>query len=130
MTAGYPWDRSSRMVLEKVESMDVSHLAEAIGAKLGVCTTSNYSLNVHDFDDHHTEVNDALVKDMDVAAIAWLSQLHGTAYVGLKVMSDILDGDKPTQEEFMDNLGMAAKSLQEALPKVIEQVCQSKRDEL
>mmetsp|Transcript_18126 Transcript_18126/g.27183 ORF Transcript_18126/g.27183 Transcript_18126/m.27183 type:complete len:263 (+) Transcript_18126:158-946(+) len=113
----------------KIESMDVSHLAEVIGAKLGVCTTGN-SLDAHDIDDHHMKVNDASVKDMEAAAIAWSCQLHGTPYVGLKVVTDIVDGDKPTQEEFMENLGTAAKSLQEALPKVIEQVCGSKRDEL
>jgi 5'-methylthioadenosine nucleosidase len=38
-------------------------------------------------------------------------------------VTDIVDGDRPAQEEFMENLSVAAKSLQDALPKVIEFVC-------
>ena len=37
-------------------------------------------------------------------------------------VTDIVDGDKPTEEEFLENLGAAAKSLQEALPRVLEAV--------
>ena len=113
----------------KIDTMDVSELANTMGAKLGVCTTGN-SLDAHDIDNQHMEANDASVKDMEAAAIAWSCQLHGTPYVGLKVVTDIVDGDKPTQEEFMENLGTAAKSLQEALPKVIEHVCGSTQNEL
>ena len=45
-------------------------------------------------------------------------------------MTDIVDGDKPTEEEFMENLASAAKSLQTALPKVIDYVCDKGHDEL
>ena len=40
----------------------------------------------------------------------------------LKVVTDIVDGDRPTQEEFLENLGAAAKSLQLALPKMINYI--------
>ena len=33
-------------------------------------------------------------------------------------------------EEFLENLGTAAQSLQSALPKVIDYVCDKKHDEL
>ena len=39
--------------------------------------------------------------------------------VALKSVTDVVDGDKPTPEEFLENLGTAAKSLQEALPKLL-----------
>jgi len=113
----------------KIESVNVSNLAKMMDAKMGVCTTGN-SLDKHDIDDHHMEENDASVKDMEAAAIAWSCSLHGTPHFGLKVVTDIVDGDKPTQEEFFENLGTAAKSLQEALPKVVEHVCGRKHDEL
>ena len=35
-----------------------------------------------------------------------------------------------TDEEFLENLGTAAQSLQSALPKVIDYVCDKKHDEL
>lgn len=113
----------------KIDSVDVSNLAKSMNAKMGVCTTGN-SLDKHDIDDYHMENNDASVKDMEAAAIAWSCELHGTPYFGLKVVTDIVDGDKPTQEEFFENLGTAAKSLQEALPKVVEHICGRNHDEL
>lgn len=113
----------------KIESLNVGKLATLLDAKMGVCTTGN-SLDKHDVDDYHMENNDASVKDMEAAAIAWSCQLHDTPYIGLKVVTDIVDGDKPTQEEFFENLGTAAKSLQEALPKVVEHICGKSHDEL
>jgi len=38
----------------------------------------------------------------------------------------VFDGDKPTQEEFFENLASAAKSLQKAIPKVLDYVCDHK----
>ncbi len=113
----------------KVESTSVESLATEISAKLGVCTTGN-SLDAHDIDHHHMSKNGASVKDMEAAAIAWSCEMHKTPHFGIKVVTDIVDGDKPTQEEFMENLGTAAKSLQEALPKVIEYICGKGHDEL
>ncbi|KAL3785193.1 hypothetical protein ACHAWO_011938 [Cyclotella atomus] len=113
----------------KISSTSVENLANHIDAKLGVCTTSN-SLDFHEVDSHHMLENDASVKDMEAAAIAWSAEMFGTPHFGVKVVTDIVDGDKPTQEEFLENLGSAAKSLQEALPKVIEFVCDKKHDEL
>lgn len=113
----------------KIDSLSVTELAKAMDAKLGVCTTGN-SLDKTDTDDYHMEQNDASVKDMEAAGIAWSCQLHDTPYVGLKVVTDIVDGDKPTMDEFLENLGTAAKSLQEALPKVIENICGRSHDEL
>lgn len=113
----------------KIDSVDVSNLAKLMNAKMGVCTTGN-SLDKHDIDDFHMESNDASVKDMEAAAIAWSCQLHNTPYFGLKVVTDIVDGDKPTQEEFFENLGAAAKSLQDALPKVVELICGKSHNEL
>mmetsp|Transcript_28705 Transcript_28705/g.43884 ORF Transcript_28705/g.43884 Transcript_28705/m.43884 type:complete len:278 (+) Transcript_28705:63-896(+) len=113
----------------KVSSTGVKNLAETMGAKLGICTTGN-SLDAHSDDHHHMSENDASVKDMEAAAIAWSCELHKTPHFGLKVVTDIVDGDKPTQEEFLENLGTAAKSLQEALPKVVEFICGKNHDEL
>ena len=36
-----------------------------------------------------------------------------------QVGTDIVDGGRPTHEEFMENLGTAAASLQQALPKCL-----------
>jgi len=89
--------------------------------KLGVCTTGN-SLDKTEEDDKHMLANDASVKDMEAAAIAWTCELHQTPFMGIKVVTDICDGHIATQDEFLANLQAASKSLQEALPQVLEYV--------
>ena len=113
----------------RIASTSVENLASHLDAKLGVCTTGN-SLDFHEVDSQHMIDNDASVKDMEAAAIAWASETWNVPHFGVKVVTDIVDGDKPTQEEFFENLGTAAKSLQEALPRVIDFVCDKKHDEL
>ena len=113
----------------RIESMSVENLAAHLDAKLGVCTTGN-SLDFHELDSHHMLQNDASVKDMEAAAIAWASEMWSVPHFGVKVVTDIVDGDRPAHEEFMENLGTAARSLQDALPKVIDYVCAKKHDKL
>lgn len=64
--------------------------------------------------------HDASVKDMEAASLAWVMDLNKTPFVALKVVTDIVDGDRPTHEEFMEHLSAASKSLQEKLPKILE----------
>lgn len=113
----------------RIESVITKQLAAEIDAKMGVCTTAN-SLDKHEVDEFHMKENDASVKDMEAAAIAWSCSLYDTPHFGVKVVTDIVDGDKPTQEEFFENLGHAARRLQEALPLVINYVCGKEHDEL
>jgi 5'-methylthioadenosine nucleosidase len=113
----------------RLESILATNLAETHNFKQGVCTTGN-SLDKTEVDDHHMLSNDASVKDMEAAAIAWSAHLHKVPYLGVKVVTDIVDGHRPTQDEFLENLHKAAASLQDALPKVIEHVCGRNHDEL
>jgi 5'-methylthioadenosine nucleosidase len=109
--------------------VNVEKLASALDFKFGVCTTGN-SLDWTEEDDKHMIANDASVKDMEAAAIAWSCELHGKPFVGVKVVTDIVDGDRATEEEFMENLHTASKSLQAALPKVLDYVCGKEHHEL
>ncbi len=113
----------------KLETLVADKLAALHGFKQGLCTTGN-SLDYTDTDDKHMELNDASIKDMEAAAVAWSAHLYSKPYLGIKVVTDIVDGDKPTQEEFLENLSTAALSLQEALPKVIAHTCGKRHDEL
>lgn len=66
------------------------------------------------------EVN-AVAKDMEGAAVAWAAELAGNVpIVGIKVVTDVVDGNKPTQEEFLENLQTASKSLQVHVLKVLD----------
>ena len=57
---------------------------------------------------------------MEAAAIAWAAALSGTPFIALKVVTDIVDGDRPTEVEFFENLATAASKLQDMVPRVIE----------
>lgn len=61
----------------------------------------------------------ASVKEMEAAAIAWVASLFNKPMFCIKAVTDIVDGDKPTQEEFLENLHTAAAALQQVLPKVL-----------
>ena len=96
-------------------------LADQLQYKTGVVSTGN-SLDKTDECDKHMLANDASVKDMEAAAIAWSCALMQKPFLGVKVVTDIVDGDVPSHEEFMANLAAASKSLQTALPLVLDAV--------
>lgn len=73
---------------------------------------------------------DASVKDMEAAAVAWVADLSNTKLLVVKVVTDIVDSDRPTQEQFFENLATAAKSLQEAVPKIVDFVIGKKISDL
>lgn len=73
---------------------------------------------------------DASVKDMEGGGIAWVAHLAGLPYFCVKVVTDIVDGDRPTHEEFLQNLGTAANSLRDALPKVVKFVAKKRTIDL
>lgn len=104
----------------KCSSLPTDKLREALGAKGGVCSTSD-SLDHTPSDDAQMLANDAATKDMESAAVHWACKISGDVpHFGVKVVTDIVDGDRPSHEEFMENLGSAATSLQNILPKVLE----------
>jgi len=113
----------------KITTMCPINMAENMGYKTGLCTTGN-SLDKVEKDDELMEANDASVKDMEAAAIAWVCVMNNIPYLGVKVVTDIVDGDVPTQDEFLANLAAAAQSLQTALPKVLDYVAEKAIDEL
>ena len=41
-----------------------------------------------------------------------VAHLHGVPFLALKAITDIVDGERPAQEEFLENLHMAAQALQ------------------
>jgi 5'-methylthioadenosine nucleosidase len=65
---------------------------------------------------------DASVKDMEGAGVAWVAHLATVPLVCVKVVTDIVDGEHPTQDEFLQNLSAAAESLKHSLPRVISYV--------
>ena len=86
--------------------------------KEGTVTTSN-SLDYTAEDEARMLANGASVKEMEAAAIADVAQGCGVPFMALKVITDIVDGGRLTQDEFAENLGTAAASLQRAVPAAL-----------
>lgn len=76
------------------------------------------------------EVN-AVAKDMEGAAVAWAAELAGNVpIIGIKVVTDVVDGDKPAHEEFLENLQTASTNLQVNVLKVLSFVLNRPIDDL
>jgi|TARA_B110000971_G_scaffold137842_1_gene140943 5'-methylthioadenosine nucleosidase len=102
-----------------IDSIATPNLTKLLKAKNGVCTTGN-SLDHCKEDDEIMANNNASCKDMEAAAIASICKMCDVPHFGVKVVTDIVDGDRPPFEEFMENLGSAAQSLQATLPAVLD----------
>ena len=94
-------------------------LADHLGAKVGVLTTGD-SIDCPDYDAKTIAESGAHVKDMEGSAIAYVAQLHGVPVVGLKSVTDIVDGGRTTTEEFRENLHTAASALMEKLTNTLD----------
>ena len=103
--------------------------------KSGICTTGD-SLDKTAECDAIMEQSQATVKDMEAAAIAWVVALHNNGkaqnvkFTSLKVVTDIVDGNQPTHEEFLANLQTASEQLQRALPLLLDYIASKDVSEL
>ncbi|TFJ87722.1 hypothetical protein NSK_001072 [Nannochloropsis salina CCMP1776] len=111
------------------KAVETPRLREALKFKLGVVSTGN-SLDHVEADDALMAANDASVKDMEAAAVAWAAELYSVPYFALKVVTDIVDGAHATEEEFVANFAMAQRRLQEAVPATLDYVLGRSLEEL
>lgn len=63
--------------------------------------------------------SETAVKDMESAAVAEVCRLWGTPMLAVKSVTDIVDGDKPTNEEFLANLHASSQALQDAISRIL-----------
>jgi 5'-methylthioadenosine nucleosidase len=101
------------------EACATPNLAAHLGCKRGVVCTGN-SLDATETCRAALEEYGASVKEMEAAAIAHVAHLFDVPLIGVKTITDIVDGPVATQEEFLANLGTAAAALKDVVPKVIE----------
>lgn len=98
-------------VMRRMEPSDPNRNTFPWGGQAGVVSTGN-SLDYCQQDWDQMHASEAAVKEMEAAGIAWAAALHGMPLLALKAITDIVDGDRPAQEEFLENLAAAAKALQ------------------
>ena len=54
------------------------------------------------------------------AAVAYVADLLKVPAIFVKAITDIVDGDKPTAEEFLQNLAAVTAALDQAVTEVVD----------
>lgn len=97
---------------------DVTKWAEALGLEQGVVSSGN-SLDMNDDDASRIEAAGTHAKDMEAAAIAWVADQHEKPLCAVKAVTDLVDGEHPTHEEFERHLHTASEALSEAVEHLL-----------
>jgi 5'-methylthioadenosine/S-adenosylhomocysteine nucleosidase len=100
-------------------TLDVSDLAAKLGYKTGVVSTGN-ALDYTDSCIAIMNSNNARVKEMEATAVAWVCDTMKVPFFAVKSITDIVDGEHPSAEEFLRNLALASESLAQSVPRILE----------
>jgi len=89
---------------------DTSAVARELKLKTGAVSTGN-SLDLLEKDMQIIQANQAIIKDMEAAAIAWVCRTLSVPMFAVKAITDLIDEDAPPETEFMKNLRLASTNL-------------------
>ncbi|KAL6010357.1 hypothetical protein ACLOJK_000788 [Asimina triloba] len=78
------------------------------------------SLDMSPQDEAAILANDAAIKDMEGAAVAYVADLLSVPAIFIKAVTDVVDGNKPTAEEFLQNLAAVTAALDQAVTQVVD----------
>ncbi|KNA21282.1 hypothetical protein SOVF_044720 [Spinacia oleracea] len=101
------------------QAFSASNVLKDLNLKIGKLSTGD-SLDMSPHDEASITANDATLKDMEGAAVAYVAELLKVPAIFLKAVTDIVDGDKPTAEEFVQNLTTVTAALDDSVAKVID----------
>ncbi|GAB2291988.1 Mutanase [Dionaea muscipula] len=101
------------------QALSAPNLVKEIGLKVGRLSTGD-SLDTSPHDEASITANDATLKDMEGAAVAYVAHLLKVPAIFVKAVTDIVDGDKPSAEEFLHNLAAVTAALDEKIANIIE----------
>jgi len=97
----------------------VPHLKPHLKLKKGILTTGN-SLDIQPSDLAIIKRTKASVKDMEGAAVVWVSSLYHKPVIVLKSITDYVDYPEKNHEDFIRNLDLASRNLKTQFLKLIE----------
>ncbi|KAJ7978567.1 5'-methylthioadenosine/S-adenosylhomocysteine nucleosidase [Quillaja saponaria] len=101
------------------KAFETINLVQELHLKVGKLSTGD-SLDMTPHDESSITANDASVKDMEGAAVAYVADLLKVPTIFIKAVTDIVDGAKPTAEEFLQNLASVTAVLDQAVEQVID----------
>nr|XP_043626728.1 5'-methylthioadenosine/S-adenosylhomocysteine nucleosidase-like [Erigeron canadensis] len=97
------------------------NLVKELEFKVGKLSTGD-SLDMTPHDEASILANDAVIKDMEGAAVGYVTDLLNVPAIFVKAVTDIVDGDKPTSEEFLQNLSAVTVALGKAVTQVVDYI--------
>ncbi|RVW13163.1 5'-methylthioadenosine/S-adenosylhomocysteine nucleosidase 1 [Vitis vinifera] len=108
------------------------NLLKELNLKIGALSTGD-SLDMSPHDESSILANGATVKDMEQAsplliskfgfqgaAVAYVADLLKVPVIFIKAVTDLVDGEKPTAEEFLQNLAAVTAALDQSVTKVVD----------
>jgi len=100
------------------EAFPTPNLLKTLNLKVGKLSTGD-SLDTSTQDEESINSNDATIKDMEGAAVAYVADLLKVPAIFVKAVSDIVDDHKPTGMEFLQNLLAVTAALDQAVMEVV-----------
>ncbi|KAI4342132.1 hypothetical protein MLD38_026789 [Melastoma candidum] len=101
------------------QAFHTPNLVNELSFKVGKLSTGD-SLDMSQQDESAIIANDATVKDMEGAAVAYVAEMLKVPSIYIKAVTDIVDGDKPTAEEFLQNLMAVTAALDLAVTQAVD----------
>ncbi|KAL6861653.1 hypothetical protein ACP4OV_017353 [Aristida adscensionis] len=101
------------------KTLETPNILKELNLKVGKLSTGD-SLDMSPHDEATILSNDATVKDMEGAAVAYVADMFSTPAIFVKAVTDIVDGEKPTAEEFLQNLAAVTAALDQAVTEVVD----------
>lgn len=98
--------------------LDVSAMAHALQIPQGV-VSSGSSLLKKASDLAVMAEHNAVAKEMEAAAIAWVCELYDLPFFALKSITNLLDESAPSEEQFTKNLTTSTQALTESVIQVV-----------
>lgn len=111
----------------KVFSSNIANnLSQHLSMLKSALVSTGNSLDTHPEEVAHIRRTGAQVKDMEAACVAEVASLFGKEIIALKAITDCLDGEHPSAEEFMKNLHFASSKLAEMVICVVDTLSANK----
>ncbi|MEY2755121.1 MAG: hypothetical protein RJB65_1479 [Actinomycetota bacterium] len=98
------------------------HPLDDVAAVLGLTSgvvSSGGSLDENADDRRMIDATGAVAKDMEATSVAQVCALHGVAFTGLKVLTDLHDAPATTADQFQANLASASEALAVHLVRLV-----------
>jgi len=97
---------------------DVSAMGQALGYQLGIISSGS-SLEKQAEDIRVIKHYQAKAKEMEAAAIAWIAMLYSIPCMAIKSITNLVDEDNNSEQEFVKNFETASSSLTSAVFNVL-----------